>query len=154
MIFKIILILFSLLVILILLGSKPLSIQDVVQEFLGISPGQDDGGPGGGVVGCKTCKDDCRCNDQQLLSLGDGFFFFHKGWCLVFFFNKVVFTFFQTKELNEVFLGNWFRTGVGGGRPFPSWLLVLDDVGVCHIMSVFEHTYIDTAITPELGYNQ
>ena len=154
MIFKIILILFSLLVILILLGSKPLSIQDVVQEFLGISPGQDDGGPGGGVVGCKTCKDDCRCNDQQLLSLGDGFFFFHKGWCLVFFFNKVVFTFFQTKELNEVVLGNWFRTGVGGGRPFPSWLLVLDDVGVCHIMSVFEHTYIDTAITPELGFNQ
>lgn len=86
--------------------------------------------------------------------MGDGFFFFHKGWCLVFFFNKVVFTFFQTKELNEVFLGNWFRTGVGGERPFPSWLLVLDDVGVCHIMSVFEYTYIDTAITPELGYNQ
>ena len=51
----------------------------------------------------------------------------------MFLFNKVVFTFFQTKELNEVFLGNWFRTGVGGGRPFPSWLLVIDDVGVlCH----------------------
>ena len=51
----------------------------------------------------------------------------------MFLFNKVVFTFFQTKELNEVFLFNWFRTGVGGGRPFPSWLLVLDDVGVlCH----------------------
>ena len=51
----------------------------------------------------------------------------------MFLFNKVVFTFFQTKELNEVVLGNWFRTGVGGGRPFPSWLLVLDDVGVlCH----------------------
>ena len=70
----------------------------------------------------------------------------------MFLFNEVVFTFIQTKELNEVFLGNWFRTGVGGGRPFPSWLLVLDDV--CHILSVFEHTYIDTAITPELGYNQ
>ena len=51
----------------------------------------------------------------------------------MFLFNGVVFTFFQTKELNEVVLGNWFRTGVGGGRPFPSWLLVLDDVGVlCH----------------------
>ena len=73
----------------------------------------------------------------------------------MFLFNKVVFTFFQTKELNEVVLGNWFRTGVGGGRPFPSWLLVIDDVGeLCHIMSVFEYTYIDTAITPELGYNQ
>ena len=72
----------------------------------------------------------------------------------MFLFNGVVFTFFQTKELNEVVLGNWFRTGVGGGRPFPSWLLVIDDVGVCHIMSVFEYTYIDTAITPELGYNQ
>ena len=64
MIFKIILILFSLLVIVILLGSKLLSIQDVVQEFLGISLGQDDGGTGGGVVGCKTCKDDCRGDDQ------------------------------------------------------------------------------------------
>lgn len=72
----------------------------------------------------------------------------------MFLFNKVVFTFFQAKELNEVVLGNWFRTGVGGGRPFPSWLLVLDGVGVCHILSVFEYTYIDTAITPELGYNQ
>ena len=51
----------------------------------------------------------------------------------MFLFNGVVFTFIQTKELNEVVLGNWFRTGVGGGRPFPSWLLVLDDVGVlCH----------------------
>lgn len=51
----------------------------------------------------------------------------------MFLFNGVVFTFFQTKELNKVVLGNWFRTGVGGGRPFPSWLLVLDDVGVlCH----------------------
>ena len=51
----------------------------------------------------------------------------------MFLFNKVVFTLSQTKELNEVVLGNWFRTGVGGGRPFPSWLLVLDDVGVlCH----------------------
>ena len=51
----------------------------------------------------------------------------------MFLFNEVVFTFFQAKEVNEVFLGNWFRTGVGGGRPFPSWLLVLDDVGVlCH----------------------
>ena len=72
----------------------------------------------------------------------------------MFLFNEVVFTFFQAKEVNEVVLGNWFRTGVGGGRPFPSWLLVIDDVGVCHIMSVFEYTYIDTAITPELGYNQ
>ena len=51
----------------------------------------------------------------------------------MFLFNKVVFTLSQTKELNEVVLGNWFRTGVGGGRPFPSWLLVIDDVGVlCH----------------------
>ena len=58
----------------------------------------------------------------------------------MFLFNKVVFTFIQTKELNEVVLGNWFRTGVGGGRPFPSWLLVIDAVGVCHIMSVFEYT--------------
>ena len=72
----------------------------------------------------------------------------------MFLFNGVVFTLSQTKELNEVVLENWFRTGVGGGRPFLSWLLVLDDVGVCHILSVFEHTYIDTAITPELGYNQ
>ena len=72
----------------------------------------------------------------------------------MFLFNGVVFTLSQTKELNEVVLGNWFRTGVGGGRPFPSWLLVIDDVGECHILSVFEHTYIDTAITPELGYNQ
>ena len=72
----------------------------------------------------------------------------------MFLFNGVVFTLSQTKELNEVVLGNWFRTGVGGGRPFSSWLLVIDDVGVCHILSVFEHTYIDTAITPELGYNQ
>ena len=72
----------------------------------------------------------------------------------MFLFNEVVFTFIQTKELNKIFLGNWFRTGVGGGRPFPSRLLVIDDVGVCHIMSVFEYTYIDTAITPELGYNQ
>lgn len=72
----------------------------------------------------------------------------------MFLFNKVVFTFFQTKELNEVVLGNWFRAGVGGGRPFPSRLLVHDDVGVCHILSVFEHTYTITAITPELGYNQ
>ena len=58
----------------------------------------------------------------------------------MFLFNGVVFTFFQAKELNEVVMGNWFRTGVGGGRPFSSWLLVLDDVGVCHIMSVFEYT--------------
>ena len=72
----------------------------------------------------------------------------------MFLFNEVVFTFFQAKEVNEVVLGNWFRTSVGGGRPFPSRLLVHDDVGVCHILSVFEHTYIDTAITPELGYNQ
>ena len=72
----------------------------------------------------------------------------------MFLFNEVVFTLSQTKELNEVVLGNWFRTGVGGGRPFPSWLLVLDGVGVCHILSVFEHTYIDTAIAPQLGYNQ
>ena len=72
----------------------------------------------------------------------------------MFLFNEVVFTFFQAKEVNEVVLGNWFRTSVGGGRPFPSRLLVIDDVGVCHIMSVFEYTYIDTAITPELGYNQ
>ena len=51
----------------------------------------------------------------------------------MFLFNGVVFTFFQAKEVNEVVLGNWFRTGVGGGRPFPSWLLVIDDVGVlCH----------------------
>lgn len=51
----------------------------------------------------------------------------------MFLFNGVVFTLSQTKELNEVVLGNWFRTGVGGGRPFPSWLLVIDDVGVlCH----------------------
>ena len=51
----------------------------------------------------------------------------------MFLFNCVVFTFFQAKELNEVVLGNWLRTGVGGGRPFPSRLLVLDDVGVlCH----------------------
>ena len=51
----------------------------------------------------------------------------------MFLFNGVVFTLSQTKELNEVVLRNWFRTGVGGGRPFPSWLLVLDDVGVlCH----------------------
>ena len=47
----------------------------------------------------------------------------------MFLFNGVVFTFFQAKELNEVVMGNWFRTGVGGGRPFPSWLLVIDDVG-------------------------
>lgn len=51
----------------------------------------------------------------------------------MFLFNEVVFTLSQTKELNEVVLGNWFRTGVGGGRPFPSWLLVIDDVGeLCH----------------------
>ena len=51
----------------------------------------------------------------------------------MFLFNEVVFTFLETKELNEVVLGNWLRTGVGGGRPFPSWLLVIDDVGVlCH----------------------
>ena len=51
----------------------------------------------------------------------------------MFLFNEVVFTFFQAKEVNEVVLGNWFRTGVGGGRPFPSRLLVHDDVGVlCH----------------------
>ena len=51
----------------------------------------------------------------------------------MFLFNEVVFTFIQTKELNKIFLGNWFRTGIGGGRPFPSWLLVHDDVGVlCH----------------------
>ena len=72
----------------------------------------------------------------------------------MFLFNGVVFTFFQTKELNEVVLGNWFRTGVGGGRPFPSWLLVIDDVGVCHILSVFEHTYTITANAPELAFNQ
>ena len=70
----------------------------------------------------------------------------------MFLFNEVVFTFFQAKEVNEVVLGNWFRTGVGGGRPFPSWLLVID--GVCHILSVFEHTYTITANAPQLGYNQ
>ena len=77
MISKVILILFPILVIVILFGSKLLSIQDVVQEFLGISSGQDDGWPGGGVVGCHPCKDDCRCDYQQLLSGGDGLVFFH-----------------------------------------------------------------------------
>jgi hypothetical protein len=72
----------------------------------------------------------------------------------VFLFNGVVFTFSQPKELNEVVLRNWLRTGVGGGRPFPSRLPELDDVGVCHILSIFTFNYIDTAIAPELGYNQ
>ena len=78
------------------------------------------------VVCSHPSKDDGCCPEPF-------FFFVHRWWCLVFLFNEVVFTFFQTKELNEVVLGNWFRTGVGGGRPFPSWLLVIDDVGVlCH----------------------
>lgn len=72
----------------------------------------------------------------------------------MFLFNGVVFTFSQPKELNEVVLRNWLRTGVGGGRPFPSRLPELDDVGVCHILSIFTFNYIDTAIAPELGYNQ
>ena len=72
----------------------------------------------------------------------------------MFIFYEVVFTLSQSKEVNEVFFGNWFWAGIGGGRPFSSWLLVIDDVSVCHIMSVFEYTYIDTAITPELGFNQ
>ena len=72
----------------------------------------------------------------------------------MFLFNGVVFTFSQPKELNEVVLRNWLRTGVGGGGPFPSRLPELDDVGVCHILSIFTFNYIDTAIAPELGYNQ
>ena len=72
----------------------------------------------------------------------------------MFIFYEVVFTLSQSKEVNEVFFGNWFWAGVGGGRPFPSWLLVLDGVGVCHILSVFEHTYTITANAPQLGFNQ
>ena len=73
----------------------------------------------------------------------------------MFLLNAVVLTIFlQAKELHKVFLGDRLWGGVGGGAPLSPKLLVLDDVGVCHILSVFEHTYIDTAIAPELGYNQ
>jgi len=44
--------------------------------------------------------------------------------------NVIVLTFSQSKELNEVFSGDWLWAGIESGTPISAKLLVFDDV--CH----------------------